>query len=303
MGFLAANIKSNKVQEGTSKGKISDVNTPAEEEAGKRSSNNNSGSKKNSNKKGLKMWELLWLEEDKIEERVLASTTTSREIVASLQGPHDILFLSETKCSISSLEPYFARQGFLGYSGNSSVNNKGGLVVNDQFKDNYVTFMYGSSYLREREEIWENVSMILKVYSGNHLLLGDLNQLENQKQKIGGQKKILLGRWFKNWTINHQLSEIPHKGVQFTWSNKRAGAELVLEQLDGAYGNNQWRDQYPDSLIWNFPIFLSDHGPIALDTKPAHPKRKRPYRLEAWCFEKPEIVDIIIKSQGNPTQG
>ncbi|KAL2904925.1 hypothetical protein RDABS01_003635 [Bienertia sinuspersici] len=50
-GFLAANIKSNKAKEGP------------------------------------KMWELLWLEEDEIEGRVLAAAATSRKMVTAPKGP------------------------------------------------------------------------------------------------------------------------------------------------------------------------------------------------------------------------
>ncbi|KAL2942986.1 LINE-1 retrotransposable element ORF2 protein [Bienertia sinuspersici] len=163
--------------------------------------------------------------------------------------------------------------------------------------------MYGSPYLREREEIWSNVSMIFNVYSGNHLLIGDLNQLESPKQKLGGRQKIPLGRWFKNWTINHNLSEIPFKGSSYTWTNNREGGNLVLERLDRAYGNNDWKDLYPNAILWNFPIFLSDHGPIALDTHPKITKRKRPYRLEAWSYNREEIKEIAVNSGLNNAHG
>ncbi|KAL2900740.1 hypothetical protein RDABS01_025822 [Bienertia sinuspersici] len=145
--------------------------------------------------------------------------------------------------------------------------------------------------------------MILNVYSGSHLLIGDLNQLESSKQKQGGRKKIPLGRWFKNWTISHSLSEIPFKGAPFTWTNNREGKDLIFERLDRAYGNHEWKDLYPNASGWNFPIFLSDHGPISLDTNPSDAKKKRPYRLEAWCYDKDEIREITLNSGKNTMQG
>ncbi|KAL2933296.1 LINE-1 retrotransposable element ORF2 protein [Bienertia sinuspersici] len=145
--------------------------------------------------------------------------------------------------------------------------------------------------------------MLFNVYSGNHLLIGDLNQLESPNQKLGGRKKIPLGRWFKNWTLTHKLSEIPFKGTKYTWSNNKEGRNLIQERLDRAYGNNEWHDSYTDAVVFNFPIFLSDHGPIALDTSPITHKRKRPYRLEAWCYDKSEIMDITINSGTWNTQG
>ncbi|KAL2931025.1 Acylcarnitine hydrolase [Bienertia sinuspersici] len=145
--------------------------------------------------------------------------------------------------------------------------------------------------------------MILNVYSGCHLLIGDLNQLESDKQKQGGSQKIPQGRWFKNWTIRHNLSEIPFKGAPFTWINNREGKDLIFERLDRAYGNHGWKDLYPNASGCNFPIFLSDHGLIALDTHPSNAKRKRPYRLEAWCYNKEKIKEITSNSGKNKKQG
>ncbi|KAL2927025.1 putative maltase-glucoamylase 2, partial [Bienertia sinuspersici] len=145
--------------------------------------------------------------------------------------------------------------------------------------------------------------MIFNVYSGNDLIIGDLNQLDNSNQNLGGRKRIPLGRWFKNWTINHNLNEIPYKGANYTWTNNREGESLVQEWLDRAYGKSDWKDIYPNTNIWNFPIFISDHGPIALDTNPILIRRKRPYRLEAWCYKKEEIEDIITKSLDQNIQG
>ncbi|KAL2905741.1 Exocyst complex component SEC8 [Bienertia sinuspersici] len=243
------------------------------------------------------MWELLWLEEDEPDKCVPRETTSeAKEMVVAKKGPHgltdsptipficylannlvtDFVFLSETKCSVCSLESKFARLGFVKCNGSDNINNKGGMVLDDKDNETFVTFMYGSPYLREREEVWSNVSLILNVYSGSHLIIGDLNQLENSKQKLGGRQKIPLGCWFKNWTIKHDLSEITFKGDPFTWTNNREGENLVLERLDRAYGNNDWKHRYPEAIVWNFPIFLSDHGPIALDTNPRKVNRKRP---------------------------
>ncbi|KAL2901420.1 LINE-1 reverse transcriptase-like protein [Bienertia sinuspersici] len=264
-GLLGASIRPKGEKKGQEKIAIPDLNLPAcGEDTGEEGTAAGPTGKPLENKKGLKMWELLWLEEEDCEETPVEATPKAKEMVAAPKGPQ---------------------------------------VIDDLKVESFVTFMYGSPYLREREEIWSNVSMILNVYSGSHLIIGDLNQLESYKQKFGGRQKIPLGFWFRNWTINHNLSEIPFKGAKFTWTNNREGERLIQERLDRAYGNHEWRSSYPNAIVWNFPVFLSDHGPIALDTNPSAVKRKRPYRLEAWSYNKTEIKEITEKSGCSGVKG
>ncbi|KAL2943693.1 LINE-1 retrotransposable element ORF2 protein, partial [Bienertia sinuspersici] len=155
----------------------------------------------------------------------------------------DFVFLSETKCKISNLESKFARLGFVNCTGSDNILNKGGLflcwsskmsVVDDQKVESYVTFMYGSPYIAEREEIWSNISMILNVYSGSHhLLIGDLNQLESHKQKQGGSQKIPLGS--KMFTLQRRLEIIRTKCMKWCLNyRKEAGLNwaTIKDQLE-----------------------------------------------------------------------
>ncbi|KAL2922180.1 hypothetical protein RDABS01_013671 [Bienertia sinuspersici] len=118
-----------------------------------------------------------------------------------------------------------------------------------------------------------------------------------------GHKKIPLGFWFKNWTIKHNLSEFPFNGANYTWTNNQEGEKLIQERLDIAYGNTEWKNSHTNVIEWNFPIFLSDHGPIALDTSPSTVERKRPYRLKAWSYNKTEIKEITEKSESSGVRG
>lgn len=39
--------------------------------------------------------------------------------------------------------------------------------------------------------------------------------------------------------------DIEIEGYEFTWTNKRKGADLIEEKLNKAFVNNMQRDQYP----------------------------------------------------------
>lgn len=51
------------------------------------------------------------------------------------------------------------------------------------------------------------------------------------------------------------------------------------------------------------PIFISDHGPILLDTSPVNPTVRRPYKLELWCLEFAATEAIIKEEWGRARHG
>ncbi|KAK9733209.1 hypothetical protein RND81_04G051500 [Saponaria officinalis] len=50
---------------------------------------------------------------------------------------------------------------------------------------------------------------------------------------------------------------------------------------------------HPNTGIKHFPIQLSDHAPIEVDTNLTKDKRSRPYKLEAWNFEYEDCLTLI----------
>lgn len=115
--------------------------------------------------------------------------------------------------------------------------------------------------------------------------LGDFNQLETGDQKIGGNNSIKGSKTFLDWKEDCKLMDIPFHGVPFTWTNNRQGNETIFKRLDRAYCNDSWRNDFPDAITLNFPIFISDHGPIIVDCHPTSTNKNRSYKIEAWCLE------------------
>ena len=115
----------------------------------------------------------------------------------------DFIFLSETKCHVSFLEPSFSRLGFHECSGFNPMGNKGGLFLcwtrrvvleivvassnyicckttDEADNEYYIAFVYGSPYLANRSEIWDNLTKTMEDNKGKWLLIGDFNQIENK---------------------------------------------------------------------------------------------------------------------------
>lgn len=240
----------------------------------------------------------------------------------------DFIFLSETKCSVCQLVPFFSRLGFQNSTGSDVEGSKGGLflcwpdklktlilhisknviVCNIVFPNGYecrVGFVYGSPVLESRNLVWTEIQTLMSTNPADWVLIGDFNQVDNKHQKIRGNKKLLGAKAFIHWKLHNDLLDIPFKGVNFTWTNNRQGSDLILERIDRGICSTKWKDEFPNATITNLPIILSDHSPILLQTHHIHTKRARSYKLESWCLQKEDINNMMdrvwnMKIQGSP---
>lgn len=240
----------------------------------------------------------------------------------------DFIFLSETKCNVCQLIPFFSRLGFKNSTGSDAEGSKGGLflcwsdklkililhtsknviVCSVVFPNGYecrVGFVYGSPVLDSRCVVWTKIQNLMNTKLADWVLIGDFNQVDSKHQKLGGNKKLLGAQDFINWKLKNNLLDIPFKGVNFTWTNNRQGSDLIMERLDRGFCNSNWKDEFPDATITNLPVILSDHSPILLQTHPIHTKKARPYKLESWCLQIEEIKNMMervwkMQIQGSP---
>lgn len=165
------------------------------------------------------------------------------------------------------------------FSNNHSVCCK----VRDECNElSYFVCVYGAPNVAGRSEIWNTLRDFIQAHPQKLVLLGDFNQLENSTQKMGGNSFFPGANSFTKWRMDCNLMDIPYHGVNFTWTKNRENEDTVFERIDRAYCNDLWRTAFPEPTITNYPIFLSDHGPIILDCHPKETKRRRPYRIESW---------------------
>lgn len=67
-----------------------------------------------------------------------------------------------------------------------------------------------------------------------------------------------------DWKLHNNLLDIPFQGVNFTWSNNISNTEAILERIDKAFYNVEWKDKFTEAEVWNLLILLSDHSPVIL---------------------------------------
>ncbi|XP_074304136.1 uncharacterized protein LOC141638690 [Silene latifolia] len=97
--------------------------------------------------------------------------------------------------------------------------------------------------------------------------------------------------------------DVPFHGPPFTWMNNRHDNDLVLERLDRAYATQDWLNLYPAAFVLHLPILVSDHAPIILHLLPVTKPFRRPYRLDNWCLQFPEIADIVGRAWATNISG
>ncbi|KAL2931509.1 LINE-1 retrotransposable element ORF2 protein [Bienertia sinuspersici] len=165
--------------------------------------------------------------------------------------------------------------------------------LNNNFVEWNLLLFYGSPYLASRTQTWAALSNQLASTNLPVIIQGDFNQIESMEQKWGGSEYIPGGRAFSNWKTNWELMDIPCHGVPFTWCNNRTDNHRVYERLDRAIATQDWLQLYPEATVINFPICLSDHGPILLTTTPTGSKRRSRIQMNSWSLDFDEVGDII----------
>ncbi|KAL2927509.1 Hydroxycarboxylic acid receptor 3 [Bienertia sinuspersici] len=105
-----------------------------------------------------------------------------------------------------------------------------------------------------QEEVWEKLKNLFASNPGPTILLGDFNQIEFADQKLGVRKYLPGARAFSVWRISSGLIELPTRGPAFTWCNNRETSDLIFEQLDRAYSNEEWRCLFPEAYIFPQPV-------------------------------------------------
>ncbi|XP_060972563.1 uncharacterized protein LOC115717820 [Cannabis sativa] len=139
--------------------------------------------------------------------------------------------------------------------------------------------VYGTPYLGAKEAFWKSMDDELSDCQLPWVLIGDLNCICSQEEKVGGRK----------------VSSVDTKFL----------GGLIRERLDRALCSHEWLLDYASARVINLPIAISDHAPIILDTHLFSARGFIPFRFfEAWSWEdlcKKEIANAWSFSGVNAT--
>uniref|UniRef100_A0A803NW68 Pectinesterase inhibitor domain-containing protein n=1 Tax=Cannabis sativa TaxID=3483 RepID=A0A803NW68_CANSA len=220
----------------------------------------------------------------------------------------DVLFLMETKLSGSRMNGVWRNLGFGGASVVEAVGSAGGTclcwkagldvqvmsenvgVTNAVFSNIlngpvwHCLFFYGPPSRAARREFWEERT--LEVLALNHpwLLMGDLNTILGQHDKVGGREVEESDASDLNDLLDSTGGvDLGCVGNHFTWTNGRCFQDLIKERLDRALCDPEWMMSYPKAGVRALAIKDSDHAPLVVDLLFDRERFHTPFRyLDAW---------------------
>ncbi|XP_021770766.1 uncharacterized protein LOC110734956 [Chenopodium quinoa] len=113
-----------------------------------------------------------------------------------------------------------------------------------------ITGVHAPSAAKDKIMLWNNLGENPPPSNTPWLLMGDMNEVVNQSEKMGGRPVTnSQGRDFSKMTDREGLIDMRYNGPTFTWNNGREGTELIRERLDRALANAEWLKVYPQTQI------------------------------------------------------
>ncbi|XP_056692071.1 uncharacterized protein [Spinacia oleracea] len=133
-------------------------------------------------------------------------------------------------------------------------------------KEGLVTAMHAPSSSKEKHHHWNSIRSNLPPKNIPWLVLGDMNEITSQSEKMGGRPfRVNQGKDMLNFMDEAGLVDLGFNGSPFTWTNARDGHNLIQERLDRALANSPWMEAYPHTKgreaflrsisVWNHNVF------------------------------------------------
>lgn len=119
--------------------------------------------------------------------------------------------------------------------------------------------IYASQDPCKREELWQFLSGILEAWRGVAVLLGDFNDVREEKEKRGSTVDARTTKKFNEFIINNNLTDVKIGGCEFTWIK---GGGSKLSRLDRILVNSNFGDVWPNFEAKSDIRLFSDHKPL-----------------------------------------
>lgn len=92
----------------------------------------------------------------------------------------------------------------------------------------FVTFVYGMNDAKDRDTLWNMLSILSTQFRDARVLGGDFNNVLNLNERLGSAVTLAKVESFRNCMRACGLNEHRTEGPFFTWSNKQEGEGKVF---------------------------------------------------------------------------
>lgn len=126
-----------------------------------------------------------------------------------------------------------------------------------------ITGVHAPSVTGYRHQFRNSLQTYLSPHNFPWMILGDMNEVTNQSEKMGGRvfnpNKCADFNKFTNETC---MVDLGFHGNPYNWNNAREGLSLIRERLDRILAKPSWLNTYPATQVFYLPKTYSDHCPI-----------------------------------------
>lgn len=125
------------------------------------------------------------------------------------------------------------------------------------------------------------------------LMLGDFNDIKDNKEKEGGVLRPKASfSLFRSMISICGLQDLKSIGGYYTWNGNRSKYN-IKSRIDRAMATCDWMDMYPNAHVRLLPWIGSDHRPILVDTESLKSHRKGSFKYDnRWRFN-PAVKRVI----------
>ncbi|XP_074314257.1 uncharacterized protein LOC141649466 [Silene latifolia] len=99
------------------------------------------------------------------------------------------------------------------------------------------------------------------------------------------------------------LFDLKANGAFFNWNNKHENGEKVYSRIDRALVNDEWINEYPDSVANFLPEGLFDHCPCLINFESQHPQMPKPFEYYNMWAPAKDFDSIVSRCWKTEVQG
>jgi len=143
--------------------------------------------------------------------------------------------------------------------------------------------VYGSGSLKERKEVWDEISEFRKIQQNRvWCVVGDFNSIRRKEEKksvVSVSNCSRETRGFNSFMENSELFDIPMIGIKFTWYTAN---ETIKSRIDRILVSREWVEVWPNSKQFVLTRSVFDHCALVLKVSSVDWGPKPLRSLDVW---------------------
>ncbi|XP_050217558.1 uncharacterized protein LOC126668397 [Mercurialis annua] len=163
------------------------------------------------------------------------------------------------------------------------------------------TFIYSANDHLKRKELWKDLCNITLNQEMAWVILGDLNAILRDSERIGGNS-VNQGdsEEFQACIDEFNLLELKWSGNLFTWTNNQDAVSKIWRRLDRALVNEEWMNKFNNVEARILNQCISDHAPIIIGFNEFVVNQPKPFRFCNMWTECKEFLNILRNVWSKP---